>query len=123
MPDTITLKNKANANVVYNKVQQVGAKSIFVHSGGSLLERARVELRLNEGKQANHVVGKLLIPTKQDNSSCCGPDGVAYTEAGEFRLTSVLIAAADDADDFIAQFSSLVGSALVKSMYVNGASA
>lgn len=123
MPDTITLKNAANESVVYTKVQQQGAKSIFVHAGDSLLERARVELRLNEGGQANHVVGKLLIPTKQDNSSCCGPDGVAYTEAGEFRLTSVLIAATANADDFIAQFSSLVASTLVKSMYVNGASA
>lgn len=121
--DTIVLKDKTGANVTYTKIRVEGSKSTFQHAGASLLERARVELRLNEGANANHVIGKLMIPTVQDNSSCCGPDGVAYTEVGSFNLTSVLVAATGDAEEFIAQFSSLVASALVKDMYVLGASA
>lgn len=122
MATTIVLKDAAGADVTYTKVSQIGAKSTFVATGTNLQDRAKLELSVIERANTNRIVGKLSIPTVQDNTSSGGDRVVAWTEVGSFDLSSVLKANTAAAEDFIAQFRSLVATNAVKDAYTLGAS-
>lgn len=118
MPN-ITLKDKNNANVIYVEVSHVGNTRTYIHKGASLMDSAKLSLSVKENGKTNRIVGKLSVPTVGTNPSSAVPS-VLWTEVGSFDLSSVLIASAPAAEDFIAQFSSLTGSETVKSLYTNG---
>lgn len=116
---SIILKDAANADVVYVESRRYGNSVDFIHMGANLLERSRIVLTLNENGKTNRVLGKLSIPTVQDDSN--GVPTVVYTEVGSFDLSSVLVADAAVAEDFMAQFGSLIANQAVKLMYTTGA--
>lgn len=116
---TITLKDKDNADVVYTLKSVQGSTAIF-QNGTNLLAKSRLTLQLIERDKTNRVIGKLSIPTVSDCSDTCVDPRIAYTEVGSFDLSSVLIAGSDEAENFIAQFSSLVSNAAVSDMFTNG---
>lgn len=115
---TITLKDRLSANVVYTLASRVGNTRTFVSSGTSLLGQRRLVLQLKENAQTNRVIAKLSIPTT--GTDAAGKPVVSWTEVGSFDLSAVLAASTTDAEDFLAQFASLVGHADVKAMYVTG---
>lgn len=116
----LVLKDKLNADVTYTLADRRQNSAVFVHKGSSLLEKSRVTLQLIERAKTNRVVGKLEIPTVLESTDPSVVDSVAYTEIGSFDLSSVLAANAVDAEDFMAQFASLVSGAAVKAMYTDG---
>lgn len=115
---TITLKTVGNVDVVYVLASQVGNTKTFISAGSSLLAQKRLVLQLKEGPKTNRVVGKLSIPTVGMNAD--GIPVVSWTEVGSFDLGAVLAASSTAANDFMAQFVSLAGSDVVKTMYTTG---
>lgn len=118
MPN-ITLKDKDDADVVYVEVSHVGNTRTYIHKGASLMDSARLTLTVKENGKTNRIVGKLSVPTVGTNPSSVVPS-VLWTEVGSFDLSSVLVADASAAEDFIAQFGSLASSETVKSLYTTG---
>lgn len=116
----ITLKNRENADVIYTKRAQMGATSEFTSAGATLLSTSKLHLTINEKANVNRIVGKLSIPTVQDCPDQCKVPSVAYTETGSFDLSSVKFANVQQAEDFYAQFKSLVSSDAVRNMFLSG---
>lgn len=115
----LILKNAANVDVTYVETQRSGTQRVFVHAGDSLLEQSKVTLSIVSKDKTNRVLGKLSIPTVEIIPST-GIPGVVWTEVGSIDLSSVLAASTASANDFMAQFASLVASDVVKQMYVSG---
>lgn len=116
----LVLKDRLNADVTYTLADRRSNAAIFINQGSSLLSRSRVTLQLVERQNTNRVIAKLEIPTILDSTTPGVGDSVGYTEIGSIDLSSVLAADTLDAQNFMAQFASLVSSATVKAMYVNG---
>lgn len=116
----LVLKDRLNADVTYTLADRRSNAAIFINQGSSLLSRSRVTLQLVERQNTNRVIAKLEIPTILDSTTPGVGDSVGYTEIGSIDLSSVLAADTLDAQNFMAQFASLVSSAAVKAMYVNG---
>ena len=117
---SITLKNAANADVVYNLARKAGNTAYFVSAGASLLEKSRLTLQIVEKTDTNRVVGKLSVPSILECPDQCVTPKVAYTEIGSFDLTAVLASKPADLENFFAQFKSLISSAAVRAMYEDG---
>lgn len=122
MPATITLKNAANADVVYTFASRVGFVETYYKAGATLNDTARLVLNLKENAATNRVTAKLSIPTSGVIPST-GLTGVLWTEVGSIDLTAVRAASSAAALDFHAQFASLAGNAAVKLLYTTGVSA
>lgn len=119
MPQTITLKNAAGADVVFN-LRSVDArgKQTLISAGATLLEAKKLELSVVEHANTFRIIGKLSVPSA---SSCAGGCTTpAYTEVGSFDLSSVKVASESAQADFLALFSSFVGSDEVESSYTTG---
>lgn len=116
---TITLKNAAGQDVVYTEVSRTAGTINFVHNGTSLLDSARLTLKLVEKADTNRVIGKLSIPSV-DVVPTTGVQSVLWTEVGSFDLSSVLAADTAAANDFAAQFASLCATDTVKGLYTTG---
>lgn len=116
----ITLKDAANADVVYTARQLSGNVAKFTAPSGSLMGKPALELQLNEKANTNRIVGKLSIPTVMDCPDQCKVPTVSYTEVGSFDLAAVKFASAVDAENFYAQFKSLVASDAVRNMFLFG---
>lgn len=115
---TITLKNKANNNVVFTLRSITGDKASYVSAGGSIAENMRLDLQVKEHRDTIRVVGKLSVPTVTKDEGCCNP--VAFTEVGSFDLSSVKIADSDSQENFLALMSSFVGGPEVAAAYTTG---
>lgn len=118
MPNTITLKDKAGANVVYTLRQQMADRSIYIATGASISENRRLELQVKDNGKTVRVIGKLSVPTKGSCTSGCSTD--AFTEVGSFDLSSVKVADELSMDNFLAQFSSFIASPAVSDAYKTG---
>lgn len=116
----LVLKDRLNADVSYTLADRRANVAVFVNQGSTLLSRSRVTLQLIERQKTNRVVCKLEIPTVLESTVPGVGDVVGYTEIGSIDLSSVLAADTLDAQNFMAQFASLISSATVKAMFVNG---
>lgn len=118
---SITLKDRLNANVVYNLVDRRGGTATFAATADSLLARPRLVLTLTEKESTNRVIGKLSIPSMLDCTDTCAKPSISFTEVGSFDLSAVTFATADAANDFHSQFATLVASDAVKNMFLSAA--
>lgn len=116
----LVLKDRLNADVSYILADRRANVAVFVNQGSTLLSRSRITLQLIERQKTNRVVCKLEIPTVLEGTVPGVGDVVGYTEIGSIDLSSVLAADTLDAQNFMAQFASLISSATVKAMFVNG---
>lgn len=117
---SIVLKNHNNVDVTYTLRDRRSGTAIFMAPGDTLAGRSRLTLSIVERDNTNRVVGKLEIPTILECPDTCQPAKLAYTEVGSFDLSAVKFASAEDAENFIAQFQSLIATAAVASMYTDG---
>lgn len=115
----IILKDKDSNNVVYTQSDRQGNLATF-RGPGNLLGRPKLTIQVQERANTNRIVGKLSVPTVRDCTDQCKAPEVAYTEVGSFDLSSVLIADAVVAKDFLAQFVSLVSSDAVRDAFLSG---
>lgn len=116
--NTITLKDKAGANVVFALRSITGDKASYVSAGSSMLENRRLDLQVKENKDTVRVVGKLSVPTVDAAGECCTP--TQFTEVGSFDLSSVKSADTASQENFLALFSSFVGGVEVAAAYTTG---
>lgn len=116
--NTITLKDKDDANVVFTLRSITGDKASYVSAGGSIAGNMRLDIQVKEHRDTVRVIGKLSVPTVAQNEALV--DFVAFTEVGSFDLSSVKIADSDSQDNFLALLSSFVGSAEVSAAYTTG---
>lgn len=116
----ITLLNADATSVVYAARQISGNAARFTGPSVSLLGKPSIDLQLNEKANTNRVVGKLSIPTVKDAADPAKVPFVGYTEVGSFDLAAVKFASATDAENFYAQFVSLVQSEAVRNMFLSG---
>lgn len=121
MPASITLKNSANADVIYVFASRVGSVETYYRAGATLNDTSRLTLNLKENAATNRVTAKLSIPTSGVIPSS-GLAGVLWTEIGSLDLSAVRSASNAAALDFHAQFASLAGNAAVKLLYTTGVS-
>lgn len=117
---TITLKDSADANVVYILRNRSGNSATFAGPNDTLLGTPKLVLSLDERPNTNRIVGKLSIPTVADATSEFRTAEIIYTEVGSFDLSAVKAASATDAAEFYAQFKSLIASDAVREMFLSG---
>lgn len=119
MSPTLTLKAADGTDIVYNLIESTGSSAQYVHTAGeSLLGSSEVAFRLTRKANVNRVYAKLSLP-----NVCvadCGETTVTFTEVGSIDLSSVLRAPVAVREEFIARFVSLVASAQVNDMFVDG---
>lgn len=119
MPLTITLKNKANADVVFTEYAHQGNEILLRSPGTSLLDTKQLSIVLRPNGATNRVMAKLSVPTVGVIPTS-GVQSILWTEVGSFDLSSVKAATTEAADDFIAMFGSLANSNTVKRLYSHG---
>lgn len=117
---SITLKNRANEDVVFTLKNRSGNTAVFAAPGTTLMGRATLSLQLVERQNTNRVIAKLSVPSVLECPDQCKVPEVAYTEVGSFDLSAVHAATQEDAQDFIAMFKSLVSNTSIADMYLSG---
>lgn len=116
---SITLKDRVNADVVFQEASHDGNVIVLVSAGTSLLDRKQITLQLKtQGQATNRIIAKLSIPTVSTDPST-GLPAVAYTEVGSMDLTAVKAASANDAENLVKLFSGLASSNTIAQMYRN----
>lgn len=119
MPQTITLKNAANVNVVYTKQGVSNGVHTYVAVGANQLDQGVLTLSIVRRGNTNAVVGRLLIPHVVTDPVTSMPK-VALTETGSVDLRSVKAAPVAVSENFAAQFGSLINNETVQNAYVTG---
>lgn len=121
MPNTIVLKDKSAADVIFQLVGTSGETAIFRAQGSTLMGAPEVTLRIQRKQNVNRIYAKLSIPTVCTDASC-GKQTISYTEVGSLDLSSVLSASEAARDNFVALFASLAANQAVQAMYTDGMS-
>lgn len=118
MPGTITLKNKANADVVFTFQKSEGGVAYFVSAGANLLDTKVLSLGLKNGSKTNRITGKLSLPAVATDAA--GLPFVAYTQVSSFDFSAVRIAPGTALDDMTSMTGSLCSNANVAAMVKTG---
>lgn len=119
MPQTITLKDNNNVDVVYTKQGVSNGVHTYVSAGANLLDQSVVTLSIVRRGNTNAVVGKLSIPHVVTDQVTSLPK-IALTEVGSFDMRSVKAAPVAVSENFSAQYSSLVSNQVIEDAFVKG---
>lgn len=119
MPAIITLKNKANVDVIFTHQQTAGNVLTYASAGANLLDVKTLTLSVRNGAKVNRVVGKLSVPAIVTDAS--GVPFVRETLVGSFDYSVVKTAPTAGLEDFSSMMASLTGNAAVHAMVKTGA--
>lgn len=118
----IVLKDSADADQTFNyKGTAQNGAVIYERQSDNLIGRSQVVLSMAGNTNVLRVKGKLSVPEVCTAAEAgCSSVSVSYTEVGSFDISVPTISSAVSRDDFIAMFSSLVGTSLVSDMATDG---
>lgn len=117
---SITLKNAANADVVFFLTGVNGNTAIFDSASDSLLGRKRIEVTLKSSSAVNRVGYKLTLPSVCDDATACGVSKMKYTQIASGDISVVKASTALDRNDLAALQASLAANASIQNMIKNG---
>lgn len=115
----IVLKDQTDSDVMFTHVRTAPGMLEFQSRGDSLMDVKRLTLSLNENANTNRVRFKLSIPTI--GTDAANKPVVTYTQVVSGDFTVVKFSSEDDRALLKALTSSLVSSATVSDLVVNGA--
>lgn len=111
----IVLKDSASNDVTFTLVKRDNNALTFVNSnGGSLMGQKRILVSLNEGKNANRVKVKLMLPSVCSDE--CDVEKVKYEQVSSQDITVVKFATQTDREDLAALTASLASEDVVANL-------
>lgn len=116
----IVLKDRNDADVVFTFTGTTGSGVVFDNRSATLIGRKRLTLQLNENTNTNRVGVKLSVPSVCVGDDTCEKATVKYTQVASADYSVVRFASQADRDDLAAMFASLIGSAAIEELVVDG---